>query len=97
MKKLRKLQERLKKFIRKLFWKVVPAWIIADGGAVPTSTTDGTGCAVHDINTGKNLKIINVLDPNIIKEYFSTSEGKKKVINILERNPGLVNTLRGSR
>lgn len=34
-----------------------------------------------------NQKIINLIDPNLIKDYLQTADGEQTVINIIRRNP----------
>jgi len=36
------------------------------------------------------LKIVNVLDPSLLKDYLRTSDGEKLVLNIINRNPNTV-------
>lgn len=37
-------------------------------------------------NTAPNIKIINVLDPSVVGDYISSSEGERMVVNIMQKN-----------
>lgn len=50
----------------------------------------------HKMNQGgqkessSGTRIINVIDPNMVKDYMSSSSGERVVMNILQRNAGMV-------
>ena len=39
---------------------------------------------------GNNIKILNVLDPNMLQDYLSTPAGERVLINTIQRNAGSI-------
>ena len=59
----------------------------AAGGAVP---------AVTPVSAAQtSVRIVNVLDPSLVAGYLATASGERAVLNVIERNPGLVRSVIG--
>lgn len=41
----------------------------------------------------EELHIVNILDQDMFNQYMSTSAGNKAVLNIISRNPGVINNM----
>lgn len=39
---------------------------------------------------GKNTRVINVIDPNMVSDYMSSSQGEEVFLNIIQRNSGSI-------
>lgn len=39
---------------------------------------------------GSSVRILNVIDPNLVKQYLNSSAGERTILNVIERNPGAV-------
>lgn len=61
-------------------------------------TTNSVNNAINNYNTSNNttnntsggssdIRIINVVDKNLVKEFLSTSEGEKVILNTIKTNP----------
>jgi hypothetical protein len=59
----------------------------AAGGAVPVVTTASAAQA--------SVRIVNVLDPSLVAGYLATASGERAVLNVIERNPGLIRSVIG--
>jgi tape measure domain-containing protein len=40
--------------------------------------------------SGGNVRIINAIDPNMVGDYFSSSQGEQTLVNVIQRNSGIV-------
>lgn len=43
----------------------------------------------------KGYRIINVIDPNMVREYMNSSSGEEVILNTLSRNPGAIRQIIG--
>lgn len=60
----------------------------ATGGAISGSQPMSAG---DNGNSGSNgVRIINVIDPALVKDYLNTSAGADTVLNIIKRNPNYI-------
>ena len=59
----------------------------AEGGLAtdPRSVTAG--------GEERNLRIVNILDPGVMGNYLSSSEGERTVLNMIQRNPNRIKRL----
>lgn len=46
-------------------------------------------------NAGGGTRIINVIDPNLVEGYMSSSSGEKTIMNVIERNAGNIKQVLG--
>lgn len=100
MKKFRKLQDKIRKFLRKLFWRAVPTWACANGGIVPDSAVarlQNSGCLGCIPVSARTIKIINVLDPIVMQKYLVTPDGEKRILDAIKKSSEFVKAIRHSR
>jgi TP901 family phage tail tape measure protein len=62
-------------------------------GMVPAAKTPGSSAAAAAAapQVNASTRIVNVLDPDLMQDYLSSSTGEKVVLNIIQRNPTAVN------
>lgn len=64
----------------------------AAGGAIGSSgSTAQTGAGESASNNG--VRIINVIDPALVKDYLASSSGESTILNVLKRNPNYIKQL----
>lgn len=61
----------------------------AAGGAIGAGGSNG-GAAE---SAGNGVRIFNVIDPNLVKEYLATSAGESAILNVIKKNPQYVKQL----
>lgn len=59
----------------------------AAGGLVPNAAPPAPA------SPARGLRIINVIDPKMARDYLDSADGSETIFNILERNPGRVQQL----
>ncbi|MBT7444300.1 MAG: hypothetical protein HN790_10120, partial [Methylococcales bacterium] len=37
-----------------------------------------------------NIKIVNVIDPSVVHDYMSSSQGERVILNVLQKNPRII-------
>lgn len=37
-----------------------------------------------------NVKIVNVIDPSVVHDYMSSSQGERVILNVLQKNPRII-------
>lgn len=52
----------------------------------PRNVLNGGGAAAQ----GGGTRVINVIDPNLVQDYMSSSSGEKTLLNVIERNAGAI-------
>ena len=51
----------------------------------PRNVTNGGGQA-----QGSSTRVINVIDPNMVSDYMSSSSGEETLLNVINRNAGMI-------
>jgi hypothetical protein len=64
----------------------------AAGGAIGGASAAQTAGAGESA-TGNGVRIINVIDPALVKDYLGTSAGENTILNVLKRNPAYIKQL----
>jgi hypothetical protein len=67
------------------------AYVVGERGPelfVPGQT--GTVVPNHQMGGGANVRIINVIDPNLVADYLNSPGGDQAIVNVLQRNSGTV-------
>jgi len=65
-----------------------PSLAFAAGGLVPSQKPAAP-------QSGQGVRILNVIDPNLVHDYIASAEGEKVIINHIERNAGRVRQVLG--
>ena len=76
--------DRIKSFNRGVIRGFAKGMVPA-AGSVPTPASQ---VATTEVNT--STRIINVIDPEMVEDYMSSSSGEKVILNTIQRNPGAV-------
>lgn len=68
-----------------------------DASAVQSATARANGMAATEANTTPvvNIRIINVTDPAMVKDYLESDEGETTFVNMLHRNSDTVQKVSG--
>lgn len=62
----------------------------ASGGAIGAPTAAGAAKGL-----APNIRIVNVTDPSMVDDYLASSRGEQAVLNVLQRNPGILQSVGG--
>lgn len=62
----------------------------ANGGAIGGPSAAGAAKALVP-----NIRIVNVTDPSMVDDYLASSRGEQAVLNVLQRNPGILQSVGG--
>ena len=60
---------------------------LAEGGEVSGNAVEASD------KKEQPLHIVNILDQSMLDQYMSTSAGSKAVLNIISRNPSVINNM----
>ncbi|MBT7444805.1 MAG: hypothetical protein HN790_12675, partial [Methylococcales bacterium] len=53
------------------------------------NNSDGAPPSVTPPNQ-TNVKIVNVIDPSVVHDYMSSSQGERVILNVLQKNPRII-------
>lgn len=61
----------------------------AAGGAISAAGSSADAGAGESSSNG-GVRIINVIDPALVRDYLGTSGGEKDILNVIKRNPSFI-------